>query len=271
MQSTFAPTAEPVLKVTRVPAFADNYLWLIHGTGAHARDVVAVDPGDATPILAKLAQDQLTLRGIFVTHHHGDHVGGVLPLTQRFPVPVWGPAAEDIPGRTIGLSGGEHVQIPELGLSFTVIHVPGHTAGHIGYLGHGAVFCGDTLFSGGCGRLFEGTPAQMLHSLDLLAALPNETQVYCAHEYTAANLDFAAVAEPDNRRLQQYREKVIEQRAHGLPTIPTHIGLEREINPFFRSREASVRRTLVSHAGSPLLTDVAAFAALRLWKNEYRA
>jgi hydroxyacylglutathione hydrolase len=271
MQSTFAPDHAPALKVTRVPAFDDNYLWLIHGTGAHAREVVAVDPGDAAPILAKLTADQLTLRGIFVTHHHADHVGGVLPLTRQFPVPVWGPATEDIPGRTIALLGGEQVQIPELGLSFAVIHVPGHTAGHIAYIGHGAVFCGDTLFSGGCGRLFEGTPAQMLNSLDQLAALPGETQVYCAHEYTAANLAFASVAEPDNRLLHQYQQKVSEQRAQGLPTIPTRIALERDINPFFRSRESTVRRTLVSRAGSTLLTDVAAFAALRLWKNEYRA
>ncbi len=264
------PSPSPELAVTRVPAFEDNYLWLVHGAGHASRKVAVVDPGDPGAVLTALAAEGLELAAILVTHHHGDHVGGVLELAKRFAVPVYGPAGEDIPGRTVALREGDEVAISALGLRFRVFDVPGHTAGHIAYYGHGAVFCGDTLFSGGCGRLFEGTPRQMLASLDKLAKLPPATRVYCAHEYTAANLRFAAAVEPGNGALREYQGVVTALRARGEATIPTTIGLETRVNPFLRTRLPDVRQAAIAHAGQPLADDAAVFAAVREWKNGFR-
>jgi len=264
------PSPSEELPVTRVPAFEDNYFWLIHGAGATHRKVAVVDPGDPGPVLTALAAEGLELAVILVTHHHGDHVGGVRELAERFAVPVYGPVGEAIPGRTIAVSEGDEVVLAALGRRFRVIDVPGHTAGHIAYVGHGAVFCGDTLFSGGCGRLFEGTPAQMLASLDKLARLPPETRVYCAHEYTAANLRFAAAVEPGNAALREYLGVVTALRARNEATIPTTIGLETRINPFLRTRLPDVRQAAAAHAGKALSDDAAAFAVVREWKNGFR-
>jgi hydroxyacylglutathione hydrolase len=264
------PSASEELTVTRLPAFEDNYFWLIHGRGDASRKVAVVDPGDSGPVLTALAADGLELAAILVTHHHGDHVGGVLALAERFAVPVYGPAGEDIPGRTIALREGDEVALAPMGLRFRIFDVPGHTAGHIAYYGHGAVFCGDTLFSGGCGRLFEGTPAQMLDSLDKLARLPPETRVYCAHEYTASNLRFAAAVEPGNAALREYQGVVTALRARNEATIPTTIGLETRVNPFLRTRLPDVRRAATAHAGNTPADDAAAFAVVREWKNEFR-
>jgi hydroxyacylglutathione hydrolase len=268
------PTApahsSPDLTVTRVPAFEDNYLWLAHGQGDAAARVAVVDPGDPAAIEAVLDARKLTLAAILVTHHHGDHTGGVEALASRHGVPVYGPATEDIPGRTIAVRGGDRVELPSLGLAFRVLDVPGHTAGHIAYAGHGAVFCGDTMFSGGCGRLFEGTPAQMLASLDALATLPDETQVYCAHEYTAANLRFALAVEPGNAALVAYAADVARLREQQVPTVPTTIGRERAINPFLRTRLAAVRASATARAGHVPADDAAAFAVVREWKNGFR-
>ncbi len=258
------------IAVTRLPAFDDNYFWLVHGAGDAQRSVAVVDPGDAATVLAALESQGLTLATILVTHHHADHIGGVAALAARFGVPVFGPAREDIPARTLAVGEGDEVELPALGLRFQVFDVPGHTAGHIAYYGHGALFCGDTLFSGGCGRLFEGTPQQMLNSLDKLSQLPPETRVYCAHEYTASNLRFAAAVEPGNAALLEYQALVTTLRARNEATIPTTVGLEMRINPFLRTRLAAVRAAATAHAGRVPADDAAAFAVVREWKNGFR-
>ena len=256
--------------LTAIPAFDDNYLWLVHGL-TDARRVAAIDPGDGAAVEAVLAGRGLTLEAILVTHHHGDHVGGVATLLAHHPgTPVYGPAGESIPGRTVALRGGETVTLERLGLHFAVLAVPGHTRGHIAYFGHGTLFCGDTLFSGGCGRLFEGTPAEMLHSLDRLASLPGDTRVCCAHEYTSSNLAFAAAVEPDNEAVRRRRAEVALLRAAGSSTLPSTLRAERAFNPFLRVREPTVRRAAETRAGSPLADPVAVFAAIRTWKDGFR-
>lgn len=257
------------LQVITVPAFADNYLWLVRGL-ADPHAVVAVDPGDAAAIEAALSVHQLRLAAILVTHHHRDHVGGVMALATAQGVPVYGPAAEDIEGITHPLTEGDTVDLAALGLRFAVWAVPGHTLGHLAYVGHGAVFCGDTLFSGGCGRLFEGTPEQMHQSLSRLGALPADTAVYCAHEYTASNLRFALVVEPGNPALQDYAADVAGRRADGLATVPTRIDRELAVNPFLRVDVPEVRASAARHAGRAITGSVDALAVLREWKNGFR-
>ena len=257
-----------MLEVTPVRAFADNYIWLIHGI-ADAGRVAVVDLGDAKPVLRTLDERGLELGALVITHHHGDHTGGIRDLLARAPVPVFGPAGERIPGRTQALRDGDSVAIDGLGLRFDVIDVPGHTAGHIAYYGHGALFCGDTLFSGGCGRLFEGTPAQMTASLDRLAALPADTRVYCAHEYTLSNLRFAAAVEPANQALNAYRDRAGALRAEDRPTLPSTVGLERDVNPFLRCDQPAVVRAAEAHSGRTLSDRVEVFATVRAWKDGF--
>lgn len=233
---------------------------------------VVVDPGDAAVVAQALQRHGLSLQSILLTHHHADHTGGVAQLRQVTGCQVYGPAFEQLPEPVKRLSGGAAVQA--LGLSFTVMDVPGHTAGHIAYYCEGfdgspLLFCGDTLFSGGCGRLFEGTPAQMLASLDSLAALPGHTRVCCTHEYTLSNLRFAKAVEPSNQALLNYEQRCIALREQTLPTLPSSIALELQINPFLRSREPSVVQAALLQ--NPQLTsEVAVFAALREWKNNFR-
>lgn len=251
-----------------LPAFDDNYLWLLHD----GHQALVVDPGDAAVVEAALRQHGLSLRAILVTHHHRDHTGGVARLHQTTGATVYGPAREAIPQPFEPLNGGQH--LPLLGIDWQVIDVPGHTAGHIAYFapevaGQPLLFCGDTLFSGGCGRIFEGTPAQMLASLDTLAALPPDTRVCAAHEYTLSNLRFAMAVEPGNNALAEHIRHCEELRAQGLPTLPTTLATERAINPFLRSREPAITRAVQAHA--PEAADaVAVFAALREWKNNFR-
>jgi hydroxyacylglutathione hydrolase len=257
-----------MLNVLTVPAFQDNYLWLIHDQ-AHA---VVVDPGDAAPILAALQAHKLTLVAILLTHHHADHAGGVPALLQQYRVPVYGPRAEAIEGVSQPLAEGDRVNIPELALDLDVLDVPGHTRGHIAYVARqqGWLFCGDTLFAGGCGRLFEGMPDQMVDSLAKLSALPDDTKVYCAHEYTLSNLKFAHAAEPGNRALTERIGREQEKRERGEPTVPTTIGLEKATNPFLRVQEKEVIDTLISQQLVSTREPIAVFAALRQWKNSYR-
>jgi hydroxyacylglutathione hydrolase len=261
--------SDEMLQVTPVRAFTDNYIWLIHSPN-DTGTVVVVDPGDAAPVQNVLAAQDLKLGAILLTHHHADHVGGVARLLQDHPVSTFGPAGEALPCNPTRLRQGDCVDLPELGLRFDVLDVPGHTAGHIAYFGHGAVFCGDTLFSGGCGRLFEGTPEQMANSLAKLASLPDETAVYCAHEYTVSNLVFGLAVEPDNTDSRAYLEKCRSRRSQDEATVPSNIRQERNVNPFLRCHQETVKQAAEARAGRRLnRTEV--FAVIRQWKDGFRA
>ena len=252
-----------------IPALRDNYIWLMR-EGRHA---AVVDPGDAAPVLAYLERESLTLSGIVITHHHWDHVNGIEALAARFPVPVYGPARESIPGRTHPVAEGDTFGVPEVGIELSVLDVPGHTSGQVSYVGscdgNPVTFTGDTLFTCGCGRIFEGTPEQMLASLKKLAALPAETLVYCGHEYTLANLRFALAVEPDNRALPERQDREQAKRDRDLPTVPSRMDEERATNPFLRASEPAVFAAAQQHAGRPLANAVEAFAVLREWKNNF--
>jgi hydroxyacylglutathione hydrolase len=256
------------LQLLLLPAFDDNYIWLLHD----GHDAWVVDPGDAAPVRDALQRLGLRLRGILLTHHHGDHTGGVPELVTHSGAEVYGPLGEVLPEPVHRVGEGDTV--PVLGQAFQVLEVPGHTRGHIAFVGlqdgpSPLLFCGDTLFSGGCGRLFEGSPAQMLASLDKLARLPGSTRVCCAHEYTLSNLRFARAVEPGNADLRAHLAHCEALRARGEPTLPSRIALERLINPFLRSREPGVRAGLSAHGPVPG-DDAEVLAALREWKNHFQ-
>lgn len=257
------------LSILTVPAFDDNYLWIIHD-GQHA---AVVDPGDASPILEALAAHQLVLSAILLTHHHADHIGGVIPLLAHAAVPVFGPAKDQISSVSRPLHQDGQITVPGINLNLSVVEVPGHTLGHIAYFAPEQhwLFCGDTLFAGGCGRIFEGTPEQMLHSLDKLAALPDDTTIYCAHEYTMSNLKFAQEIEPSNPDLISRIEREQHKRNLGIPTVPSQMLLEKQTNPFLRSRNADVvQRLFAAGKISARQNEIENFAALREWKNHFR-
>ena len=259
-----------MIQIDALPAFSDNYIWLLQDTAK--RRCAVVDPGDAAPVFAWLqAHPGWVLEDILITHHHHDHVGGVEALKRATGARVCGPADEHIPARDLALAHGEQVRV--LGLDLEVIAVPGHTLGHIAYYtAHAPIpllFPGDTLFAAGCGRLFEGTPAQMHDALQRLAALPGETLIYCAHEYTLSNLRFACAVEPHNASITQRFEDVTRLRADDRISLPSNMALERLTNPFLRITETSVKQKIDEWTGHANEGEVAVFAALRRWKDGF--
>lgn len=266
-----------MITVTPLPAFSDNYIWLIEGNG-HA---AAVDPGDADVVIAALRASGTALNTVLITHHHGDHTGGIAALKAEFPaLTVYGPREEAarIGGIDHAVGDGDTVSLEPLGLRFEVLAVPGHTAGHIAFYApataeqttHGLLFCGDTLFAAGCGRLFEGTAAQMYESLARLAALPGDTHVYCAHEYTMSNLAFAAAVEPASVALQTEIARVRALRDAGTPSVPSLISRERAVNPFLRCDVEAVAAAATAACGAAARDPVSVFATLRRWKDNFR-
>jgi len=257
--------------VHAVPAFRDNYIWLL-STAQDAdgrRRTVIIDPGDARPVMQALDELDLIPVAILITHHHADHVGGVRELRARFPIPVYGPAQETVPDITHPLREGDRVEISGLP-DLEVLEVPGHTAGHIAYVGTQSLFCGDTLFAGGCGRLFEGSAAQLYASLQKLALLADDTWIYCAHEYTLSNLNFAFAVEPDNTVLQSRLQQTRETRQQHRPTVPSQIGIEKRTNPFLRCHLPTVVAAVEHHDGCSLSPGEETFAALRRWKDHWQ-
>ncbi|KGQ18979.1 Hydroxyacylglutathione hydrolase [Lysobacter dokdonensis DS-58] len=254
------------MRLRPLPAFEDNYIWaLVDDDGA----ALVVDPGDAAPVLEAVGEG-LSLRGILLTHHHHDHIGGVPAILAELPhLPVIGPHDDRIATATQRVGAGDTARIGDW--VFEVHEIPGHTVSHIAFHGHQVLFCGDTLFSLGCGRLFEGTPMQMLDSLDRLAALPGSTRVCCGHEYTVSNAAFALTVEPGNTALQDRSVEAKRLRLSAHPTVPTTIDDERACNPFLRIDVPDVRGAVAKHVGRALLDRVDAFAELRRWKDGYRA
>ncbi len=256
-------------KVHPIPAFTDNYIWALIDSAA--REACVVDPGDAAPVLDFLAAEGLTLKQMLITHHHPDHTGGLKLLGERYAVPVFGPDNPRIAGITQPLKDGDAVSV--LGVNFSVIEVPGHTLDHIAFFSSepetAVLFCGDTLFAAGCGRLFEGSPQQMLASLNRLRALPSETLVYCTHEYTLANLKFALAAEPGNSQLQQRVTVERDKRELGQPTLPSTIALELATNPFLRCEQQELRDNVAGQSRQSLDDVTSTFAALRQWKDNF--
>lgn len=255
-----------MLSVTPIPAFTDNYIWLLRQDTTN--DVAVVDPGDAAPVIDYLERENLKLSTILVTHHHHDHTGGLAELAKRYSPHIIGPRNPRIKELDEQIGGGDSCRV--LGRLFEVIAVPGHTLDHIAFFAAGTpplLFCGDTLFSGGCGRLFEGTPEQMYDSLSRLVALPEETLVFAAHEYTLANLRFAKAADPHNAALDAYQLECQRMRDLERPTLPTTIGRERQINPFLRVDHIRVQAADSTHDNNDDL--LATFTALRAWKDNF--
>ena len=256
-----------MIDIRPIPAFDDNYIWLLSRPGYHGCAVV--DPGDDDPVIERLQAEGLSLDAILITHKHGDHVGGVEALKANWPdAVVYGPAGEPIRSLERRLRGGDRVELDGLGVSFTVLDVPGHTEGHIAYYGHGALFCGDTLFAGGCGRVFSGTFEQLSASLIAIAALPADTRVYWAHEYTLANLGFAAWVEPASAQLAARKARDHDRRARGEPTVPSSVAEELATNPFMRTDQVDVIAAASAWAGRPLEGRAEVFRALRTWKDK---
>lgn len=254
-------TTQPKFEITAIPAFSDNYIWLLR----YGSSAVVVDPGDAIPVIETLKKLSLTLTGILITHHHSDHIGGVQQLLEYQKVPVYAPKHETYDFPHIAVDEHDEVILSEINEKFTVLSLPGHTLGHIAYVNESRLFCGDTLFGAGCGRLFEGTPAQMYHSLQRLAKLPGDIQVYCTHEYTEHNIKFALTLEPDNQDLVQRQIEAHDLRAQNLPTLPSSIELELKTNPFLRCNQAAI----LANSQTLSRDALSVFTKIREMRNHY--
>ena len=252
-----------MFNISPIPAFKDNYIWLL----TCGQRAAVVDPGDPVPVIAQLEAAGMILDSILITHHHADHQGGVAALVERWNPAVYAPGSESITGCTRPLSGGETIQV--LGQTISVMAVPGHTLGHLAYYVPGALFCGDTLFGAGCGRLFEGTPAQMAESLGKIAALPDETRIFCAHEYTELNLRFALAVEPDNEQIQARILRTAGLRAEGKASVPSLLSEEKATNPFLRCHVKAVAEAALRQSGELILSETDVFAAIRAWRNNF--
>jgi hydroxyacylglutathione hydrolase len=255
------PTIKRMLNIIPIPAFADNYIWLLHQHG-HA---VVVDPGDALPVITTLQKLHLKLAAILITHHHNDHIDGVAHLLQYHPAPVYAPQYEKFNFKHIPLKHNDSIQLREISQDFRVIWLPGHTLGHIAYVNDDYLFCGDTLFGAGCGRLFEGTPVQMQTSLAFLKRLNPSTEIFCTHEYTAKNIAFALTLEPENTDLQARARAVKLIRQQNKPSIPSTIALELATNPFLRCNQASI----IKNSGAEKSDELSVFTAIRTLRNHY--
>jgi len=267
-----APQSPTNSLVTAIKAFNDNYIWALANKSND--NIALVDPGDAEVCIEYLQKNHLKLSAILITHHHRDHVGGIKVLLDyakehSWTVTVYGPRNENIAHLDVELKENDTVNLAMVDWQFKVFDLPGHTKGHIAYYNDETLFCGDTLFSAGCGRLFEGTPKQMHQSLSKLASLPSNTLVYCAHEYTQANLSFALIVEPSNTELHDYAEKVSLMRQNNESTIPSNIGLERQINPFMRCHEKTIKLAAQQYNKSIQNSDVEVFATIRSWKDNF--
>jgi hydroxyacylglutathione hydrolase len=252
-----------MLTIKSIPAFSDNYIWLIQNIDQRC---AIVDPGDASPVLEYLTKHKFELEIILITHHHQDHTGGVSDLIRKYPnCKIIGPAKEPIPTLTTQVKEGDTIDL--FGNTFLVLDLPGHTLGHIGYVGDGKLFCGDVIFAAGCGRVFEGTFNQMFESINKLAELDLDTEVYCAHEYTLSNVEFALTIEPNNPYLNAYKDEVNRLRDQNLPTLPTTLLQEKRINPFLRCQEETVIQAVLHRTQDT--SRIAIFSALREWKNEF--
>ena len=256
-----------MLNVNPIPAFTDNYIWAI----VYGNSCIVVDPGDSSPVFDFLKSNNLDLAAILITHHHFDHTGGLLNLAEKYECPVYGPKGDHIKGITKGLSEGDEIRV--LDLRFKVFETPGHTLDHIAFYHSGPdgsfLFCGDTLFSGGCGRLFEGTAENMYKSLEKFISLPEETLVFCAHEYTQSNLKFALSINPNNSYLVSYSNKVEELRSKSKITLPSTIGLEKKINPFFLLKNDEILNNCETFLGAKITNQIESLAAIRSMKDSF--
>ena len=259
--ATKKTTIKFMLDIIPIPAFEDNYIWLLH----NKRYAVVVDPGDATPVINLLKKLNLTLTTILITHHHNDHIDGINALLAYKKVTVYAPKYETYHFKHTKLSEGDALWLPEIELSFNIMWLPGHTLGHIAYVNNDYLFCGDTLFGAGCGRLFEGTPEQMLTSLNRLKALNPETKVFCTHEYTTKNISFALSLEPENYELKERKLIVESLRLKNLPSLPSTIDLEVKTNPFLRCNQ----ETIIKNSHATKSDELSVFTTIRSLRNHY--
>jgi hydroxyacylglutathione hydrolase len=256
-----------MLEIIPLPALKDNYIWLLKNKAS--RHVAIIDPSEAEPVLNLIDSERLIPIAIMITHHHWDHVGGIPGITEKYDIPVYTPKTESVAGSTNPVGEGDIVALPELNLELKILDVPGHTLGAVAYYAKGMVFSGDTLFTAGCGRMFEGTPAQMHASLAKFNSLPDDTLLYCGHEYTLSNLQFAANVEPDNKAIQKRLMLARRIRDKGEPAVPATLKIEKKTNPFLRCEEMSVINAACEHSGKKLDKPDEIFAAIRHWKDNF--